>query len=323
MHPFVLLRNRNNPYPNDMKNICITILAILLLQVSCVDDYTDANPPTKLDAPTLRVSASGANQKIITIPQNQYQNNYLAYLLYDGPVDFTVSVIDAPGKVASVSAEPSVPDFGFVVIDDASAAALKGKEVGDFMFTFTPNDALADVSDRSLNLVITVTDSQSDPDGEGGAKTTVFTLPVSLVKCFSEELEEGIYRVTAASGTLDGGAAFTLDDLKADGGVDEILVEVTQDRPGLYTIDEVTGGCWPVYYSGRANPALQVDLCGTSIEGHEGAVTAGSDPSPQRLFTINGTLNPDGTVDIVWSYERVDAATPADPANGSYTLERF
>ena len=49
----------------------------------------------------------------------------------------------------------------------------------------------------------------------------------------------------------------TLDDLKADGGVDEILLRSSMDRPGLYTIDEVTGGVWPVYYHRPCKPCIE------------------------------------------------------------------
>lgn len=238
-------------------------------------------------------------------------------------MEFTVSVIDAPGRVATVSVVPSVPDFGTVSLDDASVSSVIGQEQGDFKFTFTPNAALPDKADRSLNLVITVSDSQLNQNGEAGPKTTTLTVATTLGNCLSEGLQEGTYAVTAASGNLDGGAAYTLDDLKADGGVDEILVTISEDRPGRYVIDEVTGGCWPVYYGGRANPALMVDLCDSSIQGNEGEVTAGSGAGPLRKFTIDGTLNGDGTVNITWSYERTDAPTPADPAKGTYTLTKL
>lgn len=307
-----------------MKNSYLIVLLLFLSVTSCVDDYTDANPPAKLDAPTLRISATGSNQKIETVPVNAYQFTYIAYQTYDGPVEYTVSVIDAPGKVGAVSVEGSVPDFGTVTLDDASVNALIGQEVGSFKFTFTPNPALPDFSDRSLNLVVEVTDSQVGQDGESAPKTTTLTLPTTLVKCLNEQLEEGLYVVTEASGNLDGNVPYTLDDLKADGGVDEILVEVTMDRPGLYTVDEVTGGVWPVYYSGRANPALKIDFCGTTLSGHEGELTAGELPGPLRTFTIDGTVNGDGTIDIVWSYERTDGvATPADPAKGTYTISKL
>jgi hypothetical protein len=307
-----------------MKNTYKLITLLLLGVMSCVDDYTDANPQGRLDAPTLRLSASGSNQKLETVPVNAYQNTYVSYLTYDGPVEYTVSVIDAPGLVGAVSVASSAPENGTLTVDDASVAALIGQEQGSFKFTFTPSTSLPDLADRPLNLVITVTDSQVSQDGEAAPKTTTLTLPTNLVKCLNEELEEGLYVVTEASGNLDGAVPFTLDDLKADAGVDEILVEVSMDRPGLYTIDEVSAGVWPVYYPGRANPALKVDLCGTTISGHEGEVTAGEPPSPQRMFTIDGTLNGDGTVNITWSYERVDGvATPADPAKGTYTIAKL
>ena len=307
-----------------MKNSNLIILLLFLSITSCVDDYNDANPPAKLDAPTLRISASGSNQKIETVPVNQYQFTYLGYQTYDGSVEYTVSVIDAPGKVGAVSVVGSVPDFGTVTLDDASVAALIGQEVGSFKFTFTPNPSLPDESDRTLNLVVEVSDSQLSQDGESAPKTTTLTLPTNLVKCIDENLEEGLYIVTEASGNLDGNLPYTLDDLKTDGGVDEILVEISMDRPGLYTIDEVTGGVWPVYYSGRANPALKVDFCGTTLSGHEGELTAGAVPGPLRTFTVDGIVNGDGSIDIVWSYERTDGVpTPADPAKGTYTITKL
>ena len=306
-----------------MKNTYKLITLLLLGVMSCVDDYTDANPPGQLDAPTLRISATGSNQKIETVPANAYQNTYVAYQTYDGPVEYTVSVIDAPGKVGAVSVVSSAPENGTLTVDDASVAGLIGQEKGSFKFTFTPNPALPDFSDRPLNLVITVTDSQVTQDGEAAPKTTTLTLPTNLVKCLDEQLESGLYVVTEANANLDGGAAITLDDIKADGGVDDIFVEVSMDRPGLYTIDEVTGGVWPVYYPGRVNPALKVDLCGTTISGHEGDLTAGELPGPLRTFTIDGTLNGDGTVNITWSYERTDGvATPANPAKGTYKIAK-
>ncbi len=308
-----------------MKNFYKLILMILMVcsVISCVDDYTDANPPAQFDAPTFRISATGSNQIIITTPVNPFQNTYSSYLKYGAPIEFTVSVIDAPGKVASVSAVASVPDFGSVTLDNASVSALVGKETGEFKFTFTPSALLPDESDRTLNLVVSITDSQLDEKGESDAKTTTLTIPSTLVSCVSQDLEEGLYHVTEASGNIDGGGTYTLDDLKLDGGVDEIVVSITKDRPGLYTINEVTGGCWPVYYSGRANPELQVDFCSPGITGHEGSVTAGAAPGPLRKFTIDGTKNGDGTIDITWSYERLDAATPADPAKGTYTLTKL
>ncbi len=122
-------------------------------------------------------------------------------------MEFIVSVIDAPGKVGDVSVEPSVPEFGTVTINDASVAALKGKEQGEFRFVYTPNPELEEGDDRPLNLVVTVSDSQSGKD----AQATVLTIPTIIGSpCFSEQLQPGNYLVTEASGNIDGGEAYTL-----------------------------------------------------------------------------------------------------------------
>lgn len=297
------------------------IIGLCLISFSCVDDYTDANPTRQLDAPTLRISATGSNQKVIAVPVNKYQNDHIAYVSYGGPATFTISVIDAPGKVSTVEVTPSVPDFGTVELNSSSVSALQGQEQGDFTFTFTPNPTLPDQNDRALNLVITVTDSQLDDAGEPNPKVTTLTLPTTIVTCVSEGLEEGTYKVTAASGNLDGGIPYTLDDMEADSGGD-VLVEITAEFPGRYTMDEVTGGVFPIYYSGRARPTFEIDLCGSTIAGHEGSVTAGSAPGPFRTFDVDGTLNGDGTVTITWSYVRDDAPTPANPAKGTFTLTK-
>jgi hypothetical protein len=303
-----------------MKNISLLIFGLLVL-VGCVDDYTDSNPRPRLDAPTIRISATGSNQKILAVPTNRFQSNNVAYISYDAPVEFTVSVIDAPGKVSEVTVTPSVPEFGTVTLNSSTVTALQGQEQGDFKFTFTPNPALSDQSDRPLNLVIAVTDSQTNEEGEANPKTTTLVVATNLVTCVSEGLEEGTYRVTAANGNLDGNIPYTLDDLEADFG-GEIIVEITQEFPGRYTMDEVTGGVWPTYYAGRARPTFEVDLCGSTIQGHEGAVTAGAPPGPLRTFDVDGTLNGDGSVTITWSYFREDAPTPANPAKGTFTLTK-
>lgn len=305
-----------------MKRCIYSIFCLALVAaVACVDDYTDANPPRRLDAPTFRVDATETNEVIVATPVNRFQNTYEAYASYEGQSKYKVSVIDAPGGIGTVSVTGSVPDFGTVAVDEAGVAAIQGKTSGDFTFTFTPNPALGDEADRSMNLVISVSDQQT-LEGEANPKTTTMTLPLRIVRCISTGMQEGLYRVTSATGNLDGGVPYTLEDLEADWG-GPIEVEITNEFPGRYVIDEVTGGVWPTYYSGRAHPDLQVDLCGNSISGHPGAVTAGSPPGPLRTFSIDGILNGDGTITIEWSYVREDAPTPAVPAQGTYTLTKL
>ena len=306
-----------------MNKILIYILGLVLFTGACVDDYTDANPTRQLDAPTLRFSGSGSAQKIETVPVNAYQSTYRAYATYSEPVEFTVAVIDAPGQVGAVTVVPSVAEFGTVTLNDATVTSLIGKEQGEFKFTFTPNPALPNVADRAMNLVVSVSDSQLNQEGEALPKTTTLTVPINLVACVSESIESGTYVVTEASGNRDGGEAYTLDDLKTDAEVEMITIDINKDRPGLYVFDEVTGGVWPVYYSGRANPEIGIDLCGSSLQGHEGNITAGEAPGPIRQFAVAGTLNANGTITVTWAYELINGTTPADPAKGSYTLTKL
>ncbi len=82
----------------------------------------------------------------------------------------------------------------------------------------------------------------------------------------------------------------------------------------MYTIDEVTGGVWPAYYADQGSSEIQVNVCDNNITARDGAASADG-----NTFTVNGTVNEDGTVTIEWSYEH-DDGTPANPAKGSYTL---
>jgi hypothetical protein len=300
----------------------ILVVGVLFLPNACVDDYTDSNPPHLLDAPTLRISdAVGTDHIFSTVAVNQYQNGYTDMTTYDAPVVYTVSVIDAPGKIGDITVTPSIPEFGSVTIDDASVTALQGKETGTFNFTFTPNATFVDRPDAALNLVIAVSDMQKDDKGEASSLTTTLTVPVTLVKCLTNTDIVGVYEVTTASGNLDGGETYNLDSLQKY-NEDNVYVEISKVRPGEFTIDEVTGGVWPIFYD-RVNPALDFDLCGTSINGHFGSVTTkDADTGEELKFTIDGIVNEDGTIDISWSYVRLDDDTATDPATGTYTLTK-
>ncbi|MBL0745202.1 hypothetical protein [Chryseolinea lacunae] len=303
----------------------IALFAASLVISSCVDDYTVANPPALQDAPFLRLSATGnSSVKIVAQPLNKYT----AFVNYGDPVEIKVSVVNAPGIIESASVSSSIVEYGTVTLNESSFAAIKGKTSGDFTFTFTPSTILVGTADRALNLTVTVSDSQVDEKGESAALTSTLTVPLTLVNgpCLSDGLAEGTYIVSEASGNTDGGDPFSLDDLKANSGsafsAEKVVVVVTKNRPGVYTFTEVTGGVWPVFYSTRAKPTLRVNLCDNTITGRTGFVTAGSGATA-RTFTLDGTLNANGTISMNWSYVRNDGNTPADPATGSYTLTKI
>src|SRR5687768_11963544 len=107
-----------------MKNKIYLMLMVSALAVACVDDYTDANPAPRKDAPVIRVNSSTANQVVIQQPVNAFQNDYEGYVEYGQPVEYTVTVVKAPGGVGNITVSASVPDFGSVALDEASVAAI-------------------------------------------------------------------------------------------------------------------------------------------------------------------------------------------------------
>jgi hypothetical protein len=301
----------------------IFLFAGFFLLISCVDDYTDANKPHQLDAPWIVLSATSNPDLLVqTIPVNAFQNRQDAFVGYGSVAQFVLNVVSAPGRVSNVSVSVSIPEYGSIAIDEASVNSLKGQTSGNFSFSFTPNPLLAGTADRRFDLVITVSDSQLDTkSGESAPLTSIITVPTTISKsgCLNSAIVPMSYKVVEATGNLDGAVPFTLQDIEDDLGA-PVLVTVTRVRPGRYTLNEITGGIWPAFYSGRANPALDINLCGTTISGHEGAVTAGAGTAAARLFTITGTLNNDGTITINWSYVRLSGSTPTNPAMGTYKL---
>lgn len=289
------------------KLIRYCVVLALLAATACVEEFSEYNAPRALDAPVLLVGGTGSNQVLIETVTNRYLKNLTGYVAYGGPVQYSVAVVRAAGKVASVSVAPSVPDFGTVTVNEASVNALVGTESGEFTFTFTPNPALVDGEDRAFNLVVSVADAQKT------SKVSTVSIPVTMASCLGQAIEAGTYTVTQASGNLDGGAAYTLASLEADNG-GPVKVSIAKVFPGRYRINEVTAGIWPLYYATRANPEVTLNLCGNTMEGKDTVVGG------LREFTVNGNVNDDGSITIEWSYVRIVGATPANPAMGTYTL---
>lgn len=292
---------------------------IVVLGSCTLPDYRDVNPKQLLDAPAYNITPSGSAQATANGKTGfDGRTIGITYVQYGGSVDFAIDVVDCPGKVADVSCAISVPSYATTTVDATTLTALKGQPTGSTKVTVVA-EAAPDANDRAANLVFNVADGQVD--GSGNPLTTTVTWPVVLVSCVSTGITPGVYQVTDASGNLDGGATYDLATLEADHG-GSVFVTVSMPRPGLYTFNEVTGGIWSTYYTGRASPVLSTDLCNTTVSGHPGLVTTGAGTSATRTFTIDGTLNNDNTITITWSYTRLQG-TPASPAQGTYTLTKL
>lgn len=299
-----------------MKKKLFYILICFLGLASCsLPDYKDINPKPLKDSPAYNVTPAGSSQSTLL---------GTTYLLYGQSADFNIDVTDAPGKIADVSGVLSVPSYGTATTESSSLGALKGAEKGSTKITLKAMDTPVDGLDRSFNFDISVSDGQLDEKGLPAGKITKVTRKVVLTgPCLTSSIVAGTYKVTSATGILDFGTPYTLASLEAAKG-GSITVVVSLTRPGLYSFNEITGGIWPLYYSGRANPALSIDLCGTTISGNAKLTTTGAGTTAQRKFTINGALNGDGTITITWSYVRqTGGSTPVPAANGTYTLTKI
>jgi hypothetical protein len=305
-----------------MKNRLFHFIILILTGGACaLPDVTTQNPPRLLDSPAFNVTPSGDSQGTAN-GKLGYDGKTIGttYIIYGSTVNFGIDVVDCPGKVAGVTSSISVPTYSTVTVD---AASLVGQETGSAKVTVQAM-AAPDATDRSANLTFSVTDNQTSTDGNA-PKTTTVTWPVVFIKGCVSTMAAGTYKVTAASGVLDGGTPYTLASLEANshgGAGGPITFDITQNRPGFYTIGEGTGGVWTTFYPTRAIPALGADLCGTTVSGRPGFLTTGAGTTSTRVFVINGTVNGDKTVTVTWSYTRTQG-TPTNPANGTYTLTKI
>jgi len=294
-----------------MKKSIYAYLGVLMVGACTLPDAKEVNPARLKDAPAYSVSAVGAGTagKVTTI-------------LFGQTTEFDITVVDAPGKIADVTSSISVPDYATSATDGNSLASLVGQETGTAKVILQPMATPADKKDRSFNFVINVMDSQVDiKTGVPAAKTTSITQSIILTAgpCVSDGIKAGNYSIISASGVLDGGGGtYNLDSLIVWNGLyGPPTVAITSTRSGLFTFSDITAQLWPIYY-GRASPNASVDLCGTVVTGHTGSLTFSS-----RLFTVNGTLNSDGTITITWSYVKTSGTTPNPSANGTYTLKKI
>ena len=271
-----------------MKNIknLIFFPVFLLLFSSCVDDYQDANPPRPLDGPYFTLSALG---DVLETPAN---GNFIAA---GQTISFTLHVIDCPGGIDSVGVSIDEDGTGTAVVDQASLSAVLGSSKGEVLVNFT---AVADVAEETdLAISITLYDGQQPIDWHGSTidyrKSSMVTYDVTLISCASTGLA-GEYNSVANGffGDGDGGPDASYSDLQAE-------IVIAEIRPGLYEIDDMTFGLYPQLYGDDPVPG-QVNLCGTGITDR-GDTDHYGDP-----FTITGTLNGDGTVNLSWHNEYGD-----------------
>ena len=242
---------------------------------SCVDDYQDANPPRLLDAPAVS-SVTTADD----------------LLFAGGSTQITIVVVDAPAGIDSVGYAIQDEDgnvVGSVTLDNFSE--IKGKTKGDIIATYTSEDLTA----AEVTITFTVYDLQFQL-GEEVRKSSV---PKSVdIRVVCESDIAGTYdALTTGAGNYPGGE---IPGGMWD-GVGVVTISETEDV-GIYTIDEITGEFYNLFWGGSKEDGILRDACGDySID----------DKSDQWGDTIISTVtnNGDGTITIEWSNGYGDAGT--------------
>jgi hypothetical protein len=250
-------------------------LGLLLVVYSCVDDYQDANPPLLLDAPAVS-SVSAADD-----------------LLFAGEsTTITIVVVDAPAGIDSVGytiADASGKEVGTIRLDNFSE--MKGKTKGDIVATYTSEDLTA--------AEVTITFSVFDLQYQLGDTVRKSSVPRGVdVRIVCESDIAGTYdaSTTGAGNTPDGEIPGAMWD-----GVGVVTLTATEDV-GIYTIDEITGEFYNLFWEGAKEEGTFRDECG------DYSIDTKTDQYGDTL-TATVTNNGDGTITIEWDNTYGDAGT--------------
>ncbi|MQY79887.1 MAG: hypothetical protein GH151_11945 [Bacteroidetes bacterium] len=271
-----------------VKNLILTTVILALLG-SCVDDYQDANPPRPKDGPYFTLSAGG---DVLETPEN---GNFIGA---DQTIVFTLQVINCQGGIDSVGVTVNEEDLGTAEVNQASLNAVKSQNQGEITVSYTTVSQVLEETD--LEIDVTLYDGQQEIDWFGRTidyrKSATESYEVTLVVCTSTGLA-GEYNSVANGyfGDGSGGPDAAYFDLQAE-------ITITEIRPGLYLIDDMTFGLYPQLYGDQTVPG-RVELCGDEISD-KGDTDHYGDP-----FTISGTLNGDGTVNLTWQNTYGDRGT--------------
>jgi hypothetical protein len=182
------------------------------------------------------------------------------------------NVVDAPGVIDSISVvslnQLNLP-FGDINITESSIGQMNGNI--EIQITFPENEA------ANVNISVAVFDGQNPRKSDAKSVSVTVFCPSDLAGDYSS-VSSGVFG--------NGGPAYN--------GI-ESTVTLTAVDGTSYNVDDMSFGLYPVGYVDDAPPGILDDNCNT-IVGDPGNLDQYSDP-----FTINGTVNADGTINISWS----------------------
>lgn len=289
---------------NKLYSFLVSLVAIGC-SLSCVDDYTDANPPRGLDAPW-----------IMAMPNDT--------VFLGESVEFEVFVSDAPGLIDSVSFTLS-DTMGTFVLDEASVAAIIGSTAGSFKGTYTAPD----YEDGDIEIRFTVYDRQSATDFKGKSidqrKSTTRTKTVVFLHSTDDPEILTITPAAAAVASVGAGAeiefSVTFDIPAGFGGIEVPIVtgggEVSFDQGQLDDLVGETEGVVSVFYTA---PTDRIGLNRITFTLFENTPAQRRSATGGRNISVTSCLiSVEDAADIVGIYD-AEATGNVGAADTTYTI---
>lgn len=217
-----------------------------------------------------------------------------------------VDIVDL--QLNRVSTSSNSPINVNIEVDPTSTA------VAGVHYSMEATSATIGAGEFISTLPITVLTGNIDPSEEpnlilnissadGAEISTNYGSVTVAIRVICESELAGTYKVfwnRLQTGDGSGGPNQVLTD-HVFGTADEVTLEET--GAGAYLLSDITFGLYPGGYDDAAPSGRVFDNCGV-ITGDPSNVDQYADP-----FTINGTVNEDGTLSIIWSNTYGDGGT--------------
>lgn len=266
----------------------IAVLVASLTTTACFDEagtetifggnvveFNDGNLPNGLTARFVRLSSSQTDDVLVQV--NRVSTNGSA------PIEVNISVDPSSTAVEGVHYE----------LNSTSVTLNSGEFTTDFPVTvLTGNIDPSEEPDLILNI-------ESATGAEVSSNYGSITVAIRVI-CPSELAGEyTVFWEYLQTGDGDGGANQTFNDFV----LSDDVVTFEEVGAGAYNVDDMSFGLYPNGYGDAAPSGRINDNCNV-LSGATSNVDQYGDP-----FTINGEVQEDGTLRIVWSNTWGDGGT--------------
>lgn len=267
----------------------LAVAVVALTTTSCFDDpgtetlytgnmveFNAANLPTGLTSSFIRLNS--AQTDVVQVQVNRVATTSTAPITVNIEADPTSTAVE--GVHYSLASKT-------VVINP-----------GDFVVNFPVTVLTGNITaSETPNLVLKITSASG---ADVSTKYSNLTLRIRVICPSTLAAKYSVVWEILQVGDGDGGADQVVNNFTISSAKE---VTFTAAGTGSYTVDDISFGMYPGLYN-DARPAGRInDSCG-NLNGPSTNADRFGDP-----FTIKGSVNPDGTLKIIWSNTYGDGGT--------------